>query len=124
MIQANSNPPGDPVCREISAATIKIPDPIIDPTTIIVPSNNPMARTNPPSLRAALDDVAGLISALSIILHRDSQPSPFQQIYILPRPLNYIFRAQNIADDRDRIRSRLDHFGRSFSRNPPNGHDG
>jgi hypothetical protein len=31
----------------MSAATMKIPEPIIDPTTIIVPSNNPIARTNP-----------------------------------------------------------------------------
>jgi hypothetical protein len=65
MIHAKSNPPADPVCLEISAATIKIPDPIIDPTTIIVPSNNPMARTNPPSLRATLDAVVDLISAIS-----------------------------------------------------------
>src|SRR6202051_388274 len=114
MIHAKSSPPADPVCLEISAATMKMPDPIMDPTTIIVPSNNPMARTNPPSLRATLDAVAGLISALSIIHHRDSQTSPFQQIHILPRTLTHIFRAQNIADDRHRIRSRLDHFGRSL----------
>jgi hypothetical protein len=30
----------------MSAATRKIPEPIIEPTTIIVPSNKPMARTN------------------------------------------------------------------------------
>src|SRR4029077_3790779 len=99
MIHANNRPPEEPVCRVMSAATMKIPDPIIDPTTIIVPSNNPMERTNPPSLRAPLDAVACLISALSIILRRDSRPSPLQQIYILPLAFTYISRAQNIADD-------------------------
>jgi hypothetical protein len=37
----------------MSAATMNMPEPIIDPTTIIVPSNSPMARTNPGSFIAA-----------------------------------------------------------------------
>ena len=51
-IQVSSRPPADPVCLEISAATMKIPEPIIEPTTIMVPSNNPMARTNSCSVLA------------------------------------------------------------------------
>src|SRR6266853_1693441 len=47
MTQAASSPPVEPVCRAISADTMKIPDPIIDPTTIIVESNRPRPRTNP-----------------------------------------------------------------------------
>ena len=49
MIQATSKPPAEPVCREISADTMKIPEPIIDPTTIMVESNNPRPRTKPES---------------------------------------------------------------------------
>src|ERR1700688_1259427 len=73
MIHAKSNPPADPVCLEISAATIKIPEPIMDPTTIIVPSNNPMARTKPPSRRDTLDAVDVLIYDLSVISSQQFQ---------------------------------------------------
>src|SRR5712671_6645868 len=47
MTQAASSPPVDPVWRAISAETMKIPEPIIDPTTIMVESNKPRPRTNP-----------------------------------------------------------------------------
>jgi hypothetical protein len=47
IIHVKSNPPAEPVCRAISAETIKIPDPIIDPATIIVESSSPSSRTNP-----------------------------------------------------------------------------
>jgi hypothetical protein len=36
---------GDPSVRDISADTIKIPDPIIDPITIAVAENNPIPCT-------------------------------------------------------------------------------
>src|SRR5262245_29014951 len=41
------SPAGEPVWRLISAATMKMPEPIIEPTTIMVPSKRPMARTKP-----------------------------------------------------------------------------
>ena len=51
----SSNNPGDCTCRPISAATINTPDPIIDPITIVVASNNPKLRcSSNPSLRAAI----------------------------------------------------------------------
>jgi hypothetical protein len=37
---------GDPSERDISAETIKIPDPIIDPITIAVAENSPIPCTN------------------------------------------------------------------------------
>src|SRR5262249_14355679 len=45
MIQTTSSHPGLPTCLEISAETIKMPDPIIAPATIIVESNRPSPRT-------------------------------------------------------------------------------
>ena len=36
--------PAEPNCRTISELTINIPEPIIDPTTSIVPSSNPNSR--------------------------------------------------------------------------------
>ena len=44
--QIASNHPAEPTCLTISALTIKIPEPIIEPTTNIVPSNNPNSRLN------------------------------------------------------------------------------
>src|SRR5215831_16930247 len=45
-----SNQPGPPTCLEISAETRKIPEPIIDPATIIVESSKPSARKRPEDL--------------------------------------------------------------------------
>jgi hypothetical protein len=44
---ARSNQPGAPLSSDDSADVIKIPEPIIDPITIIVASIGPSARTRP-----------------------------------------------------------------------------
>ena len=44
MIHASSSQPVLPTSRAISPATMKIPDPIIDPATIIVESKRPRLR--------------------------------------------------------------------------------
>jgi hypothetical protein len=44
---ASNSQPGAPVNRADSAEVIKMPEPIIDPTTIMVASTGPSARTNP-----------------------------------------------------------------------------
>ncbi len=38
--QVRISPPGDPVCRAMSAETMKIPEPIMDPITIVVQSRS------------------------------------------------------------------------------------
>ena len=43
-IQATKNQPGLPIVRDMSAATIKTPEPIMAPATIIVESKNPSSR--------------------------------------------------------------------------------
>src|ERR1700756_1563064 len=45
--QARSNQPGAPLNRDDSADVIKIPEPIIEPITIMVASIGPSARTRP-----------------------------------------------------------------------------
>src|ERR1022692_2327944 len=47
IIHARSSPPVDPVYRAISAETMKMPEPIIDPTTIMVESKRFSPRTKP-----------------------------------------------------------------------------
>src|ERR1041384_8461778 len=44
--QAASSHPGEPTRREDSAEVMKIPDPIIDPTTIMVASSRLRPRTS------------------------------------------------------------------------------
>jgi hypothetical protein len=44
--QAINNQPGEPTSLEDSAEVMKIPDPIIDPTTIIVASSKPRPRSS------------------------------------------------------------------------------
>src|SRR6266404_3596361 len=47
IAQARSNHPGAPDNRAVSAEVIKIPEPIIEPTTIIVASTGPSVRIRP-----------------------------------------------------------------------------
>jgi len=67
-IQVKQQPAAEPVCREISAATIKMPEPIIEPTTIIVASYSPIAFTNwcSPLPAAVLVGVALVASAMRL----------------------------------------------------------
>jgi hypothetical protein len=44
---ARSNQPGAPLSRDDSAEVMKMPEPIIEPITIIVASTGPSARTKP-----------------------------------------------------------------------------
>src|SRR5687768_13079858 len=44
--QATINQPGEPTCRADSAEVMKMPEPIIDPTTIMVASSRPNPRTS------------------------------------------------------------------------------
>ncbi|HJY53030.1 MAG TPA: hypothetical protein VKD89_03315 [Candidatus Udaeobacter sp.] len=44
---ASNNQPGAPLNRDVSAEVIKIPEPIIEPMTIMVASIGPSARTKP-----------------------------------------------------------------------------
>src|SRR5215831_5772786 len=49
IVHASSSQPGAPLKRADSAEVMKIPDPIIEPMTIIVASIGPSARTRPDS---------------------------------------------------------------------------
>jgi hypothetical protein len=53
---AASNHPGEPTKRDDSAEVMKIPEPIIEPTTIIVASSKVKPRTS-----LAADSVIGLL---------------------------------------------------------------
>src|SRR5215203_1981683 len=57
ITQAAINQPAEPRSFNISALTINIPEPIIDPATIIVASNNPRER---------LKDLSSCIASLGV----------------------------------------------------------
>ena len=46
MIHEASSQPGLPTLRDISADTMKMPEPIIDPATSMVESNSPRLRVS------------------------------------------------------------------------------
>jgi hypothetical protein len=46
MIHEASSQPGLPTLRDISADTMKMPEPIIDPATSMVESNSPRLRAS------------------------------------------------------------------------------
>src|SRR4029077_7202667 len=52
--QARSNQPGAPLNRDDSADVMKIPEPIIEPITIVVASIGPSVRTRPDRWRLSL----------------------------------------------------------------------
>jgi hypothetical protein len=45
-VHASNNQPGAPINRDDSAETMKMPDPIIEPITIMVASSQPRLRTS------------------------------------------------------------------------------
>src|ERR1043166_3000823 len=51
---ASSNQPGAPLNRDDSADVIKMPEPIIDPMTIIIASIGPSPRTRPDGGRLSI----------------------------------------------------------------------
>jgi hypothetical protein len=68
-IHATRSHPGAPTLRDISADTMKMPDPIIDPTTTIVESKRPRPRVNSVSseVAAAPEAAVGLAIGRSCI---------------------------------------------------------
>src|SRR5579872_899120 len=72
MTQAASRPPVDLVCRALPEKKMKIPEPIIDPTTIMVESNKPRPRTNPD------DSVSVMTSLTSRVFGSDIAPLLFR----------------------------------------------
>ena len=61
MVHATRSQPGDPTCRAISADTMKIPDPIIDPATIVVESRSPSPRTKPVVLSSTATAASAIV---------------------------------------------------------------
>jgi hypothetical protein len=57
--QVSSSQPAEPVVRAISAETMKMPEPIIEPATIIVESSRPSSRRKPVAGGEAVDGEPG-----------------------------------------------------------------
>src|SRR5262249_6567694 len=107
----------------MSPATMKIPEPIIDPTTIIVPSNNPMARTKPASLFTADSWMVAVVSAIRGSLGAQPSGRLAQQLHVLMSAARRIRGAENVAHHRNAICAGGNHLSRSLHRNAPNCHD-
>jgi len=64
MTQVRMRPPADPTWRAMSAETMKMPDPIIDPATIIVESTRPSSLRNPVDLSSTRTAAVPCVSRL------------------------------------------------------------
>src|SRR5438445_2032149 len=69
--------PGEPTCRAMSADTIKIPEPIMDPATIIVESKRPSPRTN---LASSVVTFVASSAIGSLYQRRDRFPSDYAKL--------------------------------------------
>src|SRR5271156_4652831 len=70
-IQATSSQPALPICRDMSAETMKIPEPIITPTTTITESKRPRPRANVGSCGVAagrLEEVTGVLVVINVLV--------------------------------------------------------
>src|SRR5215469_16325775 len=104
-IQVRSKPQAEPVCCEMSEATMKMPDPIIEP------SNKPMARTNPCSPGAVDAAIACVVSLIRAAPHRPARMiSHFKNFKVLVRTCRRVPRAENIADHGYRVRAGLNYL--------------
>ncbi len=66
MSHAVSSQPALPTCLAMSADTMKMPDPIIEPTTTIVASYRPSPRVN--SVSRAVGDAVARVSDMNVWL--------------------------------------------------------
>src|ERR1700679_2959085 len=69
--QATRSHPALPIWRDMSAETMKIPEPIITPTTTITESNRPRPRVKVGSCGVAtggLDEVTGALWVINILV--------------------------------------------------------
>src|SRR5260370_28496265 len=122
--QVSSSPTAEPVCRVMSAATMKMPEPIIDPTTIIVPSKRPMARTKPVSCFVATGSwMVCVVSAIFGYLHGRRAIRLAQHVEVLPGTLARIPREQNVANHRHAVGTRVHHRLGSLQCDSPDSHD-
>src|SRR5436190_23293237 len=94
-IQVTISRPGDWVWRAMSAETIKIPDPIMDPMTSVVESSRPRPLTKP----LALDLPMRAYCTLPVF-------------HPLTNRCGGAIERQKIADHGDRIRAGFEHGSR------------
>src|SRR5712692_3410773 len=118
MTQAMSRPPAVPVCRAMSAETMKMPEPIIEPTTIIVASSRPSPFTSPLSagLRwAAIVRGVSDISAPPLTCPIRKLDGCFQK---LTRSQGRFGGAEQIARHRHRVGAGAKHVAGALQRDP------
>src|SRR6266702_1361418 len=114
IAHARSNQPGAPLNRDDSAEVIKMPDPIIEPITIIVASIGPRARSklvallsifsfifSGHALTVLLVRIFREISALELLL-LPSQAAPAALVQILPLPVCHRGRKLSPREPRHR----------------------
>src|SRR5580704_4841004 len=125
-IHTVSSSPGLCTCPAISAETMKMPDPIIEPQTIMVESKRPSPFTSSvwPPATPALGTAASAIDAALRNLRATARASNFRRdAQVLGGAFSGLARSHQIADHRDRIGACTIHRFRVFRCDSANRHD-
>src|SRR5690606_9538560 len=104
--------PGEPTWRAISAETMKMPEPIIEPITIVVASRRPRPLTNPPEVAAGVASASGMGVRIEIV------PLGNAALYVVGR----VAEGVEIADDRRTLNTYVVKALGIFEGNPTDGH--
>src|SRR5579884_3451007 len=113
--------PGEPTSRAISAATMKMPDPIIEPMTIVVQSSRPSPSTRP-AAGARWAELSATVAAMLPSLQRVNGPLSRGREYSAKRLEEFsrlrpdVLSSEKIMDHSYRIRSRFDNLRRRRKR--------
>src|SRR6185503_7248085 len=113
-IHATNNQPGEPTCRDISAETMKMPEPIIDPATIVVESRRPSPRTNPVLLSSATTAASAIMIPPMSVIESASVPASLipEAQPLLPDTIPYQQGSGQLSDDRESLDRRMNNSGR------------
>ena|ERR1700743_1160763 len=77
--------PALPVREVIFELTMKIPDPIMDPATIMVPSSNPNVGLNEGAAGIAASEVVLVVAAIAINITKSPRYNQIISIFYRPR---------------------------------------
>src|SRR5690242_7117429 len=135
MTHDSRKSPGEPTSRAISAATIKMPDPIIEPITIVVQSSSPSPLTSsadraPGPVADLFTTVAAMLPFLNFVIWPSRGGAPTfrrtsaERLQEFSRPRPDVLRGQQAMDHGHRIRSSFDDGGRIVKRYSADGHQG
>src|SRR5215467_10433601 len=122
MTQASIIQPAAPVSRAISAATMNMPDPIIEPATIMVESKSPSPRFNACFASGCWESISAPIRLAEEALHKAVEFNGISNVdvvlalgeYVQARGRNAAMNCLSVKAGRQRIPGAMQHKSRAL----------